>query len=418
MLIAVLLWVAVQDNSAQFTLSGEFRPRTEFSHGYSSLAAGDQKASLFTSQRTRLNLDLSTEKLQTSLVLQDVRNWGSQRQLVGNEDYAVSIHEAWLQYHILPELSVKAGRQELVYNNSRIFGNVGWAQQGRSHDLLLVKYEGDFSLHGGLAYHQDANRRNNFYFGPDAYKSIQFLWANHRFGQLQASMLFLNNGIPTPGDTTGIGPIEDQRISYSQTIGPILSYSLDQVKINLEAYYQGGKDASETPLSAWYARIEAATTLDRMDFTGGYEFLSGTAYDETEKNRSFTPFYGTNHKFNGHMDYFYVGNHLNSAGLQDLFVQARSDLGPVEIAAHLHVFLTAARLAPDAGSYLGTELDLACNWKIDEVFALGAGYSHMLPGDSMQLLKGGSLDTYHNWAWVMLTVKPVFFKTEDVLDRH
>ena len=87
-------------------------------------------------------------------------------------------------------------------------------------------------------------------------------------------------------------------------------------------------------------------------------------------------------------------------------------VGPVGVSAHLHIFLTAAQLAPDAGPYLGTEIDLACNWQIDDVFSLGAGYSQMLPGESMQLLKGGSLDTYQNWAWLMLTVKPVFFKHE------
>ena len=54
-LIAALTWVAVQESNAQFKFSGEFRPRTEFSHGYGSLAADDQKVSLFTSQRTRLN---------------------------------------------------------------------------------------------------------------------------------------------------------------------------------------------------------------------------------------------------------------------------------------------------------------------------------------------------------------------------
>jgi hypothetical protein len=413
LLVVSMIWMTTRESHAQFKLSGEFRPRAEYSHGFKTLAQDEQKASLFVSQRTRLNLDFLTEKLQTALVLQDVRNWGDQRQLVGNEDNAVSIHQAWLQYHFLPELAIKAGRQELVYDNSRIFGNVGWAQQGRSHDLLLIKYEGEFSLHAGLAYHQDADRSNNFYFGPDAYKSMQFIWANRTFDRLNVSLLFLNNGNPVPGDTTGTGPIEDQRISYSQTFGPVLKYSLtESVGINLEAYYQGGKDAGEIPLSAWYARIEGAIKLNRVDLTAGYEILSGTAYDETGKNHSFTPFYGTNHKFNGHMDYFYVGNHSNNVGLQDIFFTAKSGLGPLGLSAHLHMFLTAAQLSTNAGSYLGTELDLIFTWKIDDVFSLGAGYSHMLPGDSMQLLKGGSLDTFHNWAWLMLTVKPVFFKHE------
>ena len=115
--------------TAQFTLSGEFRPRTERSHGYKSLASADQDASTITAQRTRLNAAYTSEFIKTGLVLQDVRRWGNQPQLVTNEDYAVSVHQAWAEVLFSPEFSLKAGRQELVYDDSRIFGNVGWAHQ-------------------------------------------------------------------------------------------------------------------------------------------------------------------------------------------------------------------------------------------------------------------------------------------------
>jgi len=65
-------------------------------------------------------------------------------------------------------------------------------------------------------------------------------------------------------------------------------------------------------------------------------------------------------------------------------------------------------MSAGATSYLGTEIDLVCSWKIDEQLNINAGYSHMLPGDGMATLKGGSQNTYHNWAWLMLTVKPRF----------
>lgn len=66
---------------------------------------------MFTSQRTRLNLDYTGDKITTKLVLQDVRNWGNQKQLVGNEDYVISIHEAWAEAadqtaDLLPILSI------------------------------------------------------------------------------------------------------------------------------------------------------------------------------------------------------------------------------------------------------------------------------------------------------------------------
>ncbi len=397
---------------AQFTLSGELRPRTEYSHGYKTLAADAQDASFFTSQRTRLNFDFTKDKLSTGLVLQDVRLWGSQPQLVSNEDRATSIHQAWLEYSFTPAISLKAGRQELVYDNSRIFGNVGWAQQARSHDLALLKYSGKIAVHLGVAYHEDGNRKNNLYLGPDAYKTMQFLWLQHKAEQLKLSFLFLNNGVPIPGDTTGLGTAVDQGISFSQTLGPVVSYSTDLLMISGEAYHQMGKDAAENTLSAWYGKLEAGLKLSKLSFFAGYEYLSGTAYDETGGNKSFTPFYGTNHKFNGYMDYFYVGNHVNNVGLQDIYLKAKTKLGPVAVNADLHLFNTAAEMSAGASSYLGTEIDLVCSWKIDDQFSVSAGYSHMFAGDGMSTLKGGSLNTYHNWAWLMLSVKPRFLQVD------
>jgi hypothetical protein len=163
---------------AQFTLSGEFRPRTEFSRGYKSLAVEDQNMSTATAQRTRLNAIFSTEAVKAKLVLQDVRYWGSQPQLVANEDFATSVHEAWAEVKLAENFSLKAGRQELVYDDHRIFGNVGWAHQARSHDLALFKIENEIKLHFGIAHHENANITNNFYNGPDAYKNMQFLWFN------------------------------------------------------------------------------------------------------------------------------------------------------------------------------------------------------------------------------------------------
>jgi len=408
----LLLFTMISGSNAQFTLSGEFRPRAEFSHGYKTLAAENQHSSFFVSQRTRLNFNYSGEKLKTGLVLQDVRVWGNQAQLVGNEDFATSIHQAWLEYYVLPELSFKAGRMNLVYDNQRIFGSVGWAQQARSHDLLLIKYEGLFKLHAGVAYHENTDRSNNFYLGPDAYKTMQFLWANYSLDYLKMSLLFLNNGIPVEKNVGPGGELIDQGISFSQTVGPLVSYTAGNFGLVGAVYYQGGHDGAENSLSAFYGNLEGSVKpIENLGLKLGYEYLSGTAFDETETNHSFSPFYGTNHKFNGFMDYFYVGNHMNNVGLQDLYLNAGYGLGKISLNAGMHLFQSAALQAADASRYLGTEVDLVCSWKLDEVVGISAGYSQMFAGESMEILKGGSAKAYQGWAWLMVTVKPNFFSS-------
>ena len=149
-LVAVVIVLLIIPVKAQFRLSGEFRPRTEFSHGYKSLATENQDWSVATAQRTRLNAIFSANGINTKLVLQDVRYWGSQPQLVANEDYATSVHEGWAEIFLTENFSLKAGRQELVYDDSRIFRNVGRAHQARSlmfagESMELLK-GGDHSL--------------------------------------------------------------------------------------------------------------------------------------------------------------------------------------------------------------------------------------------------------------------------------
>jgi hypothetical protein len=193
---------------AQFSLSGEFRPRTEYSHGYSTLAAEDQKPSIFTSQRTRLNFDYKMDLLKVGLVLQDVRIWGNQAQQVANEDFATSVHQAWAEMNLSKTLALKVGRQELNYDDQRIFGNLGWVQQARSHDVALFKYSNKVNVHFGIAHHENTNRKNNLYDGPDAYKDLQFLWINRKTETFNVSLLFLNNGKPVMEGT-------EQKSKYS-----------------------------------------------------------------------------------------------------------------------------------------------------------------------------------------------------------
>jgi hypothetical protein len=49
------------------------------------------------------------------------------------------------------------------------------------------------------------------------------------------------------------------------------------------------------------------------------EYLYGKDMNDTSSDvKSFNSLYGTNHKFNGWVDYFYVGNHAESIGLVDI----------------------------------------------------------------------------------------------------
>lgn len=405
----VLLFIATQFSIGQLGLSGELRARPEYRRGYGSLATSDQDPAFFISQRTRIKLHYDQEKYRFYLALQDVRTWGSTPQLNITDGF-LSLHEAWGEINISRQFNLKVGRQELVYDNSRIFGNVNWSQQGRSHDLVLLKFgKNKFKWHTGLAYNQDKQQlTTNFYSVNNNYKTMQFIWLHSEFENARGSILILNNGIQNP-DTT---------MSFSQTLGTYLGFDLGKVKINVGGYYQMGKDAFRKDLSAGYASIEVSRPMNSgLIPTLGLEYLSGTDQGNTLNNNSFTPLFGTNHKFNGHMDYFYVGNHVNNVGLTNpyLILAYQKNQWVLEGAVHYFtssgIILDPADPSSELNNYLGTELDLSLSRKIWESVTISAGYSQMFASVSMEAIKGGDSSTVNNWAWLMLSFTPDFMKS-------
>ena len=79
---------------AQFSLSGEVRPRMEYLHGYSTLTDKDADPAGFASQRTRINFNYSHDRIKMGVAMQDVFLWGAQPQLFSTSN-SVSFHQAW-----------------------------------------------------------------------------------------------------------------------------------------------------------------------------------------------------------------------------------------------------------------------------------------------------------------------------------
>lgn len=399
----------------QFTLSGELRPRTEYRHGFSTLAASDQRASFFTDQRTRLNMDYRSDKYKLKIVLQDIRTWGSQSQLTYNQDPLTSLHEAWAELFLDEQWSVKIGRQEISYDDHRIFGNVGWAQQARSHDAGIVKFsKNKLNAELGLAFNQDGPQINtSFYSVPRSYKTFQYLWVHKDLNGFAVSFLFLNNGkqggIPT-----------NYKTYFSQTIGTHIKYAWAQTDLNGSFYHQSGDEPDgRTNISAVQFSINAQQKLSDQHSLGiGYEFLSGNDQTETgPSNQAFNPFYGTNHKFNGVMDYFYVGNHIGSVGLRDLSINYTAKFSDqLNFNSTLHFFSSAATAAnpfgsgkPELDNRLGTEIDFISTIKVNNEVSIKLGYSQMFGTRTLEALKGGSKDELNNWSWAMIVFKPTLF---------
>ena len=133
----------------------------------------------------------------------------------------------------------------------------------------------------------------------------------------------------------------------------------------------------------------------------------------SEELHSFTPLFGTNHAFNGFMDYFYVGNHQNSVGLLDIYGKLTFLSPRFEFSVIPHVFSSAANVLDQKGevrdNYLGTEIDLAGTYNVQKDLSIGFGYSQMFGTETLEVLKAGDSSLVQNWAWLMVNFNPNIF---------
>lgn len=411
-LTILCLGVVMTTYAQEFEISTEIRSRFEYRHGYKTLIPNDEDAAAFVSQRTRLNLNYGSEKLRAYVVFQNVRVWGDVSTLSASDTNGIAIHEAWAELLLNPQLSLKFGRQELIYDDHRIFGSVGWAQQARSHDALVATYKPNTKnrLDLGLAMNANAETLFDIDYVVNNYKAFQYLWYHTKLDAVDLSFLILNNGLAYTDEN------DEQKVDYNQTIGSRFTYGKNKLKADASVYFQTGNIA-DTDLSAFNIAANIHYKIkDKFKAGLGVEYLSGTDMNTTDnKLKSFNPWFGTNHKFNGLMDYFYVGNHTNSVGLLDLNATLGYQKNKFTAKFVPHLFSSAATVVDASGkemnNTLGTELDLVFGYKWTKDISFNAGYSQMFATETMEVLKAGKKDNTNNWAWLMITVKPSLFKT-------
>jgi len=408
--IQLILILTITNTYSQFTVDAELRPRFEYRHGYKTLFPDDTDPAAFVSQRTRLNFGYKTEKLHFYLSPQDVRVWGDVPQLNVADENGFSLHQAWADVLLVTELSLKIGRQEIVYDDQRFFGNVGWAQQGRSHDAAIAKYEPSFmKLHFGAAYNQDGETLTGNILTTNTYKNLQYVWLHKDWEKLSASFLFLNNGMQYIDELDE----EKDETRYSQTVGVHLKSKVNKFNFSSNLYYQLGKDVANNDLNAYLLSLEANySALENLNVGLGGELQSGNDYGAPAngENKAFNPLYGTNHMFNGLMDYFYVGNHINNVGLVDLYGNVKYSFNKkTNINLALHQFFAAAKINDETSKNLGFELDLVTSYKLSEFVNVQAGYSQFFAQEGIEIVKNNFDGNTNNWAWIMLTIDPVLF---------
>jgi len=415
----VLIFLAPAFAAAQFKLTAEVRPRTELRNGFKTTTSSGFDPAFFTEQRSRLYVDFKDEKYKMRFSLQDVRIWGEVPQIFKEDAGTNFLSEAWGQYFVNKTFSVKAGRQIISYDNQRFFGGLEWAQQGRRHDALLLLNENaekGTKLHVGLAFNADKDRPEfaylqapnaNFYSVGGQYKNLQYAWYNKAFKDKKGSLSLLAvNAGQQQADST---------VSYKQTIGIIPVVKAGKVLLKADLYYQTGK-IGERQVNAFLAGANATFQTKATPVTVGFEYISGKDDDDTSSDiTNFSPDYGTNHAFNGLMDYFFVGPSNGNVGVIDLYLKTKFKVGKGALLLHGHEFLTGSKQlnaeGGDLSKAMGFELDAVYVRKLAPAVTLHIGASALLGTETLTSIRPGN-EKFNQWAWTMITFKPELFDSE------
>ncbi|MDP4265153.1 MAG: alginate export family protein [Bacteroidota bacterium] len=181
-LVMLLFLSGCLSAKAQLSLSGQLRTRTEYRDGLGTLPSKTSDPAFFTSQRTRLIFHYKSSRLIFHTSVQDIRVWGQDASTISNNDgNRLSVHEAWAELVLANKsdssfrkpgvdyFGVKIGRQELLYDDSRLLGNLDWLQQARRHDAIVFKLLNkgwQFDLGAAFNQNTDAFNYNGTYYTP------------------------------------------------------------------------------------------------------------------------------------------------------------------------------------------------------------------------------------------------------------
>lgn len=415
------------DKENQLSVSLQIKPRAELRNGtFRPLIKGEEPSALI-SQRSRISVNYQYKNLLTvQVVPQTVTVWGQDALTQGaGIKNGSGFFEAWAKLHVSKSSSLQIGRQVISLDDERFFGELDWAQGARAHDAISFHVDKEkFALKAYAAFNQNlrdlynnnlSNTAGNVYTSSDAapYKTMQTIWAKFTVDSKNSVSLLFNN----LGFQNALSAFDNPKIYFTQTMGANYFYTGSSWKFNVSAYTQLGKNLQGAKTKGYLLAVYADKKLDKKWNIGlGADIVSGNDVGTTtnQDNKIFTPYFGTNHKFYGSMDYFYSGNNHKGAGLVDIYFKVKhkaNDKWSYGLA--IHQFSSPNKIENNnkkMSANLGQEIDIDFGYTIHKYAHLVGGYSAYYTTSSIDFLKNTNQSNgMQHWVWLSLNINPNIF---------
>jgi hypothetical protein len=348
---------------------------------------------------------------------------------------SIDLHQGFLTIGNAAEcpLIARIGRQELAYGDERLVGTFDWSNIGRVFDAAKLRAENEFGWADAFVARVIIPDDNNFNVAND-YDIFSGVYTSTKkllpFQETQVYFLSRNVGedSPTaigtglPPFMTGASPRDIYTLGLrikslpgkfggwdygAELVGQLGNFKFSPVAPRLE------HQAYAAHVSGGYMCLEA---FGKPRVGLEYNFASGDSDPTDDKHETFENLFPTNHKFYGYMDFFSWQNIHNPR-----LTLSMKPLEKLTLQADVHAFWLATTddffyqvngaprsaggygIKPDAGSYVGSEVDLVATYAIQPYANAQLGYGHFFIGeyvkDSLRPV-GGAKDA--DWVYAQL----------------
>lgn len=276
-----------------------------------------------------------------------------------------ALNQAYVQYAPSAATKVMLGRQRLLYDNQRFFGNSGWRQNEQTFDALNIEHRASNGLNFRYSYLDRVHRIN----GADHPDPNVARW------QLDAHLLSLSHAVG-PGVLTGYAHfIDNQTLPLTSHRNLGLRYAAKHEQpaglgwlATAEFAHQDSYADGKASINADYSLLEGGVVWRANTFKAGWEKLGG------DGRYGFATPFATLHAFNGWADRFLT---TPANGLQDTSLGWNRKWGPVGAVVAWHDFRSDQR-----NLHYGQEFDASVSWAFAPRWSGLVKYADFHAGDT------------------------------------
>jgi len=284
------------------------------------------------------------------------------RDLIADPD-GNRLYKAFLDYKGISDTLIRVGRQEIILDDARLLGNIGWRLNGQSFDAVSITNTSvqDLKIYAGYV-----NQVNDIFLTHSDLD--HFYLVNAKYSPFEKHSL---SGYVYLLDTeSNVDTARDSATYGFRFVGKPAPFDY-YIDYTHQSDFADGEDHDADMFNAYLGM-----QVSKVNIGAGYSYISG----QDGSDRPFDTLFSTAHKFNGFADLFLATNGGGLlGGLEDYYVKASTKVLGCKLIAVYHYFDTVDDDAFD-GTY-GDEVDLVLVKPINKNLKLLIKYANFMQDD-------------------------------------